>query len=314
MIDSPQPSICLENAGLTIEAFDNIVRPEIADQVSLTHIRALALTLLPFAAVCAVGTWLALQQRPARPKAIPSTVAAAVQPLPSRTESPVLTTPVIVTPAPVLPVLTSSPGPRTGTASTPAPVVSVTPALAQVTRHLDELTPSDPGWGTPDANWTIRENKIRLTPLPGNGAILVNTTHHFKDAELSCEVVMSKGDDMDQLGGLIFWAKDYNDCYALVVSADGRYAIGHKLIGRWINPTAKTGSGAVKTGAGQVNRLEIRTSEKTFTAFINDMPVATLNGEPPEGEWLIGLYGESGESSENWWDFSKIEVTSTRSE
>jgi len=32
------------------------------------------------------------------------------------------------------------------------------------------------------------------------------------------------------------------------------------------------------------------------------------------GEWLIGLYGESGESSENWWDFSKIEVTSTRSE
>ncbi len=274
---------------------------------------ALALTLLPFVAVCAIGTWLALhQQRPARPKVIPSTVAAAVRPLPSRTGSPALTTPVIVTPAPVLPVHTSLPTPRpVATASTSAPVISVTPPLAQVTRRLEELTPSDPGWGTPDANWTIRENKIRLTPLPGNGAILVNTAHHLKETEFSCEVVMSKGDDLDQLGGLIFWAKDYNDCYALVVSADGRYAIGRKLFGRWINPTAKTGSDTVKTGAGEVNRLKIRTSEKTFTAFINDIPVATLNGEPPEGEWLIGLYGESGESSENWWDFGKIEVTAT---
>ena len=264
-------------------------------------ILALALTVLPFAAVCAIGTWLALhQQRSARPKVIPSTIAAAVRPLPSPTVSPVLTTPVIVTPSPVPPVHTT---PRPGTPGTPAPIVPVT-------RRLDELTPSDPGWGMPDANWTIRENKIRLTPLLGNGAILVNTAHHFKEAELSCEVVMSKGDDLDQLGGLIFWAKDYNDCYALVVSADGRYAIGHKLIGRWINPTAKTGSETVKTGPGQVNRLEIRTSEKTFTAFINDMPVATLNGDTPEGEWQIGLYGESGESSENWWDFSKIEVTS----
>jgi len=294
-------------------------------------INALALTILPFLVVCVIGIWLASHRRQsARPKLIQSRVAAAAEPLPPPSARPVLLTPVVAIPTPILPtpstaveavrspvvpIRTTPPVPLAPANATPAaPVVTVTPLPAQVMQRMDEISPSDPGWGTPDANWTVADNKIRLTPLPGNGAILVNTAHHFKDAEFATAVVMSKGDDLDQLGGLIFWAKDYNDCYALVVSADGKFAIGRKLFGRWINPTAKTGSGAVRTGIGQVNKLQLRTSGKTFTASINDVQVATLSGDPPEGEWLIGLYGESGESSGNSWDFSKVGVATTHRE
>ncbi len=283
-------------------------------------INILAVILLPFIVVCAFGIRL-LTHGPSVQKQIPSSAAATVQPVPSSTALPILSTPGIATGTPAQPNpvasipssgtsigMTKPPAITTPTA-TPTPVTSVTPPSAEVGHHLDDIGTSDPGWGTPDANWTIADNKIRLTPLPGNGAILVNTAHRFKDAEIATQVVMSKGEDLDQLGGLIFWAKDYNDCYALVVSADGKFAIGHKLFGRWINPTAKTGSGAVNTGVGQVNKLQIRTSGKTFTAYINDVQVATLSGDPPEGDWLIGLYGESAESSENSWEFSKVDFS-----
>ena len=210
----------------------------------------------------------------------------------------------------------SAPG-TLGSQTVPSPTVrGITPAVAAarpprvIVRRRDVLTPSDPGWGATDANWSIADNKIRITPPPGNGAIIVNTAHHFNEVEFTADVVMSKGEDMDQLGGLIFWAKDYNDCYALVISADGRFAVGHKLSGRWINPTAKVGNGAVKTGIGQVNKLRVRTDGKQFTAIVNDVSVVTLTGEKPQGDWFIGLYGESAEASENAWDFSNATAVS----
>jgi hypothetical protein len=123
---------------------------------------------------------------------------------------------------------------------------------------------------------------------------------------------MSKGGDLDQLGGIIFWAKDYNDCYAFVISADGKFAVGRKLIGRWINPIAKTGNPAIKTGIGESNRLRVKTEGNLLTAFINDIQVATLTGEPPTGLSYIGLYGESAETTQNVWEFSSVTVTSMR--
>ena len=37
-------------------------------------------------------------------------------------------------------------------------------------------------------------------------------------------------------------------------------------------------------------------------------PSPTLSGEPPKSPWLIGVYGESAELSENAWDFIKLRV------
>jgi len=178
--------------------------------------------------------------------------------------------------------------------------------------YEDKLAAWDPGWGTPDANWSVTDGKLRITPLLNSSALLINQKRGFKDAEVGVDVAMSKGENMGQLGGLIFWAKGYNDCYAMVVSADGRLAVGRKLVGRWINPIAKTENTAVKTGIGQVNKLRIRTQGNLLTAYVNDIQVATLVGEPPQGGGYIGLYGESAETSQNVWDFKNVTVTGVR--
>ena len=176
----------------------------------------------------------------------------------------------------------------------------------------DEFPAWDPGWGKPDGNWSVTDGKLRITPLLNSSALLINQKRGFKDAEIAVDVAMSRGENMGQLGGLIFWAKGYNDFYAMVVSADGRFAVGHKLVGRWINPIAKTENIAVKTGIGQVNKLRIRTQGNVLTAYVNGIQVATLVGEPPKGTGYIGLYGESAETSQNIWDFTTVAVTGVR--
>jgi TIR domain len=194
--------------------------------------------------------------------------------------------------------------------SVAAATASTAPPIAMKVQHQDKFAASDPGWGTLDANWTATDGRLQVTPLLNSSAVLINHARGFTDAEISAEIVMSKGDDLDQLGGLIFWAKDYNDCYALVVSADGKFALGRKLIGRWINPIAKTGNAAIKTGIGQTNKLRVQTAGNLLTASINDIQVATVAGEPPQGISYIGLYGESAETTQNAWEFSNVTVTS----
>jgi hypothetical protein len=49
-----------------------------------------------------------------------------------------------------------------------------------------------------------------------------------------------------------------------------------------------------------------------LTAYVNDIQVATLVGEPPQGAGYIGLYGESAETSQNIWDFTTVTVTGVR--
>jgi hypothetical protein len=58
--------------------------------------------------------------------------------------------------------------------------------------------------------------------------------------------------------------------------------------------------------------LRVKTEGNLLTAFINDVQVATLTGEPPPGPWYIGLYGESAERTQNVWEFSSVTVTSMR--
>ncbi len=189
---------------------------------------------------------------------------------------------------------------------------SITPLVAVKIRHQDQFASSNPGWGPLDANWTVAADKLQVTPLLNSSAVLINHHRGFTNAEISAEVAMSKGDHLDQLGGLIFWAKDYNDCYALVFSADGKFAVGRKLIGRWINPIAKTGNPAIKTGVGKTNMLRVKTEGNLITAFINDIQVATLSGNPPQGFSFIGLYGESAETTQNVWEFTNVKVDSLR--
>jgi hypothetical protein len=53
--------------------------------------------------------------------------------------------------------------------------------------------------------------------------------------------------------GLIFWAKDYNDYYALITSANGWITVQRWTSGRWLTPVAWRESDAIKKGEGAEN-------------------------------------------------------------
>jgi hypothetical protein len=268
--------------------------------------KGLILTLAPFAIICAIGLWRG-HGGSGSGRAIPE--ATAVAPIATPLVAASIAPPTAASTAPP-PAASVTPPPAASIA--PSPTASNAPPVAVKVQHLDKLAASNPGWGTLDANWTIADDKLRVTPLLSSSAILINQKLGFMDAEIAAEIAMSKGDDLDQLGGVIFWAKDYNDCYAFVLSADGKFALGRKLLGRWINPIAKTGNDAIKTGIGQTNKLRVRTEGNLLTAFINDIKVANLEGEQPQGLSFVGLYGESGEITQNVWEFSNVSVMSVR--
>jgi hypothetical protein len=123
--------------------------------------KALMLTLVPFAIICAIGFRRA------------QSGSGSVGPKPTATASATIALP---------------------------PAVKV--------QHIDKFAASNPGWGILDANWTVDDDKLVVTPLLNSSAVLINHNLGFADAEISVEIVMSKGEDFDQLGGLIFWAKD----------------------------------------------------------------------------------------------------------
>ena len=100
-----------------------------------------------------------------------------------------------------------------------------------------------------------------------------------------CITVASPATDKSegQVGGLVFWATDYNSYYSLMVNpANGQFAVTQKLpSGQWAFPVAWAANPAVVQGLGKANALRVQTRGKTATLFINDQQVGHSSGRRP---------------------------------
>jgi hypothetical protein len=190
--------------------------------------------------------------------------------------------------------------------STPTPTPTV-PAVGRLL-YEDDFATFNPGWGTPGEALNVKDGKFIITPVPDRGRDVLNQSNIFDDADITVEATMSQGDDLTQAGGLIFWGKDHNDYYCLLIKLNGRFTISRWFNDRWLNPIAWQNNPEIKTAVGQVNKLRVVTKGRQATAYINDKEVATFSGQPPPGGGCIGLYGESGKS-QNIWQFSNLKVT-----
>ena len=120
---------------------------------------------------------------------------------------------------------------------------------------------------------------------------------------------MAKSDDPAWGGGLVFWAKDESNYYALLVSGDGQFSVRRYVNDRALTPVDWSENAAIKKGVGQVNELRIVTRGYQATAYINGTQVTTFNGQPPDGGSLIGVKGSSAEKSQITWEFADLKVT-----
>ncbi len=173
----------------------------------------------------------------------------------------------------------------------------------------DNFATLDPAWGNPSQNLNVRDGKLVLQPDVNAGFVSINQANLYNDIDACIKVSMAKSDDPSWGGGLVFWAKDNSNYYALLVSGDGQFSIRRYVNDRALTPVDWRENPSVKKGIGQVNELRIVTNGNQATAYINDTQVVTFNGQPPDGGSLIGVKGSSAEKSQITWEFSDLKVT-----
>jgi hypothetical protein len=117
-------------------------------------------------------------------------------------------------------------------------------------------------------------------------------------------------DQVDAIGGLIFWATDADNFYIATYDEKGNFRVNQRTSGQWQSQTEACN--AVKPGDSNV--LEIRTDHGTATFFFNGKPVLkngqqfTRTGQPPSRGSEIGLFAQSGSDRTSVWRFANMVV------
>jgi tetratricopeptide (TPR) repeat protein len=175
--------------------------------------------------------------------------------------------------------------------------------------YEDNFTTLDPAWGAPSSNLSVKDGKLIVQPSINSGFVALRQADFFNDIDATIKVSMAKSDDPSWGGGLVFWAKDKSNYYALLVSGNGQFSVRRYINDRALAPVDWRENASIKKGIGQVNELRIVTKGNQATAYINDMEVIAFNGQPPNGGSLIGVKGSSAEKSQIVWEFSGLKVT-----
>jgi hypothetical protein len=114
----------------------------------------------------------------------------------------------------------------------------------------------------------------------------------------------------DQTGaGLMFWSRDYSNHYAFAIDAAGQVAVLRRVKAKQVNALDWRRHPAVKTSPGEDNVLRVTLDGSRITAYVNGVRVATLRGQPTDGDGQIGLYAESETARRNVWQFTSVKVT-----
>ncbi len=172
----------------------------------------------------------------------------------------------------------------------------------------DNFATLDPGWGAATDSFSAANGKLTLQADLNAGLVGLNQSNRFEDMDASIKVNMAKSDDQSWGGGLVFWATDYDNYYALLVSADGQFTVRRYVNARSLAPVDWRENPAIKKGVGQVNQLRVVTRGTQATVFINGTEVITFSGQPPQGGGYVGVKGSSAEKSQIVWEFSELKV------
>jgi hypothetical protein len=187
--------------------------------------------------------------------------------------------------------------------------LTVTCGLAAKVVFEDKFTSLDPSWGAASDQLTVKDGKLLMTPAKNSTSTFLNqATILPNDAEISLTETYVKLGDPSYGSGLVFWARDYDAWYAVVISSDGQYCVSRNVGSRILLPVAWRTSDALKKGAGQENQIKVVTKGNKATIFFNGKEAISFSGQPPEGGSLIGFRGSSGPQDTNTVGFSNLQV------
>jgi len=188
-------------------------------------------------------------------------------------------------------------------------LLAVTASLAGKVLFEDKFTSLDPSWGAPGPIMDVKDGKLIITPETNTSQTILNQANVLpNDSEGSFTMTFVKIPAPTWGSGLVFWARDYNEYYAVLLNAEGWFAVQRSVAGRYLLPVAWRESDAIKKGEGAENQVKVATKGNKATISINGKDVISLSGQPPEGGSLVGFKVASGPEGANSVAFSNFQV------
>ena len=154
----------------------------------------------------------------------------------------------------------------------------------------DKFTSLDPAWGSPTAIMNVKDGKLVITPEKNTTQTILNQANVIPDdMEASYSMTFVKAPAPTWGSGLVFWAKDYDEYYAILINAQGWFGVQRHVSNRYLLPVAWRESDTVNKGEGAENQVKVVTKGNQATICINGKEVITLSGQPPEGWYAYRL-------------------------
>jgi hypothetical protein len=190
-----------------------------------------------------------------------------------------------------------------------AVLLSVTASLAYNVLFADKFATLSPGWGAPSALINVSQGQLILTPEKNTTQTILNQAQVFPDdLKMSCTMSFVKAPTPTWGSGPVFWAKDYGYYYALLINAQGWFAVQRHAAGAYQLFVPWRQSKAIKKGEGARNRLMVVTRGDQVKVFINGWKVVSFVGQPPPGRSRIGFKASSGLQGKNSVAFANLLV------
>ena len=188
-------------------------------------------------------------------------------------------------------------------------LVAVTACLAANVLFEDKFTSLDPSWGAPGPTMDVKDGKLIITPEKNNILTILNQANVYpNDMEASFAMTFVKVQTPTWGSGLVFWAKDYNEYYALMINTEGFFAVQRGVAGRSLLPVAWRQFDTLKKGEGAENQFKVVTKGNKATISINGKEAVSFSGQPPQGGTLIGFKVASGPEGVNSVAFSNFQL------
>jgi hypothetical protein len=189
-------------------------------------------------------------------------------------------------------------------------LLAVSAGLAGTVLFEDKFTSLDPSWGAPGPIMNVKDGKLIITPEKNTSQTILNQGNVFpNDAEASFAMTYVKAPAPTWGSGLVFWAKDYNEYYAVLINAEGWFAVQRYVAGRYLLPVAWREADAIKKGEGAENQVKVVTKGNKATVMVNGKELVSLSGQPPQGGSLVGFKVASGPEGANSVAFSNFQLT-----
>jgi hypothetical protein len=188
-------------------------------------------------------------------------------------------------------------------------LLAVTVSLAGKVLFEDKFASLDPSWGASGPIMDVKDGKLIITPNVNTTQTVLNQANVFpNDCEASFAMTFVKAPAPTWGSGLVFWARDYNEYYAVLINVEGWFAVQRHVAGRYLLPVAWREFDGIKKGEGAENQVKVLTKGTKATIFINGKEAISFSGQPPQGGTLTGFKVASGPEGSNVVAFSNLKL------